>query len=285
MKGIILAGGTGSRLWPSTISISKQLIPVYDKPLIYYPLSTLMLAGINDVLIITKPEDQADFKTLLGSGENFGISISYSIQPRPEGLAQALIIAESFLDGDSVLMILGDNIFHGAGLGQDLSKKLAKNGAHIFTYEVKNPNDYGILEINELGLPTGIEEKPLKPKSNLAVTGLYYFDSNVSKIAKNVKPSERGELEITSIISHYLGNKQLSVTNLSRGTAWLDTGNPNAIHDASSFVRIIEERTGLKIGCVEEVAYRNKWITLEQLRNRGRALEPSTYGKYLLEIS
>jgi len=284
MKGIILAGGTGSRLWPSTISISKQLIPVYDKPLIYYPLSTLMLAGINDVLIITKPEDQEDFKSLLGSGENFGISISYSIQPRPEGLAQALIIAESFLNGDSVLMILGDNIFYGTGMGQDLSRKFTKSGAHIFTYEVKNPNDYGILEINDQGHPTAIEEKPIKSKSNLAVTGLYYFDSNVSEIAKNVKPSKRGELEITSIISHYLESKQLSVTNLSRGTAWLDTGNPNAIHDASSFVRIIEERTGLKIGCVEEVAYRNKWITLEHLRNRGHALEPSTYGKYLLEI-
>jgi glucose-1-phosphate thymidylyltransferase len=284
MKGIILAGGTGSRLWPSTISISKQLIPIYDKPLIYYPLSTLMLAGVNDVLIITRPEDQEDFKTLLGGGENFGISISYSIQPRPEGLAQALIIAESFLDGDSVLMILGDNIFYGTGLGQDLSKKFAQSGAHIFTYEVKNPNDYGILETNDHGHPAGIEEKPIEPKSNLAVTGLYYFDSNASEIAKKVKPSKRGELEITSVISHYLENKQLSVTNLSRGTAWLDTGNPNAIHDAASFVRVIEERTGLKIGCIEEVAYRNRWITLEYLQNRGRALGPSAYGKYLLEI-
>jgi glucose-1-phosphate thymidylyltransferase len=284
MKGIILAGGTGSRLWPSTISVSKQLIPIYDKPMIYYPLSTLMLAGVNEILIITNAQDQAVFKTLLGDGKDFGISISYAVQLKPEGLAQAFIIAEDYLRGDSVLMILGDNVFHGVGLGQYLNQKFAKDGAHIFTYEVKNPNNYGILEINELGQPTGIEEKPIESKSNLAVTGLYYFDSNVSKIAKNVKPSKRGELEITSVISHYLENKQLSVTNLSRGTVWLDTGNPDAIHDASSFVRIIEERTGLKIGCIEEVAYRNRWITLEHLQNRGRALKPSAYGEYLLEI-
>jgi glucose-1-phosphate thymidylyltransferase len=284
MKGIILAGGTGSRLWPSTISISKQLIPVYDKPLIYFPLSTLMLAGVRDILIITRPEDQEDFKTLLGNGNKFGISISYEVQPRPEGLAQAFIIAENFLNKDPVLMILGDNIFYGTGLGQNLSQKFVNDGAHIFTYEVRNPSDYGILEIDDIGNPIGIEEKPFAPKSNLAVTGLYYFDSNVVEIAKTVKPSNRGELEITSVISHYLGNHHLRVTNLSRGNAWLDTGNSNAIHDAASFVRIIEERTGLKIGCVEEIAYKNKWITFESLQNLGHALQPSAYGKYLLGV-
>ena len=285
MKGIILAGGTGSRLWPSTISVSKQLIPVYDKPMIYYPLSTLMLAEINDILIITTPHDQEGFKTLLGNGENFGISISYAVQAKPEGLAQAFIIAENFLDGDSVLMILGDNIYHGVGLGQDLNQKFGDNGAHIFTYEVSNPHDYGILEIAADGKPISIEEKPIDPKSNYAVTGLYYFDATVSDIARTVKPSARGELEITDIINHYLVNAQLGVTQLSRGTAWLDTGNVNAIHDAASFVRIIEERTGLKIGCPEEIAYRKNWITIDELAIRGDALRSSAYGQYLLNIS
>ena len=284
MKGIILAGGTGSRLWPSTISVSKQLIPVYDKPMIYYPLSTLMLAEINDILIITTPHDQEGFKTLLGTGKNFGISISYAVQAKPEGLAQAFIIAENFLDGDSVLMILGDNIYHGVGLGQELNQKFGDKGAHIFTYEVSNPHDYGILEIAADGKPISIEEKPIDPKSNFAVTGLYYFDATVSDIAKTVKPSARGELEITDIINHYLVNAQLGVTQLSRGTAWLDTGNINAIHDAASFVRIIEERTGLKIGCPEEIAYRKNWITIDELAIRGDALRSSAYGQYLLNI-
>ena len=284
MKGIILAGGTGSRLFPSTKSVSKQLIPIYDKPMIYYPLSTLMLAGIKDILIIVKPGDQEAFETLLGNGDYFGISISYKVQQKPEGIAQALIIAEDFLDKESVLMILGDNIFYGVGLGQDLNQKFSANGAHIFTYEVSNPGDYGIIEINGDGDPVSIEEKPINSKSNIAITGLYYFDSNVTNVAKNVEPSNRGELEITSVINHYLVSKQLSITNLTRGTAWLDTGNPNAIHDATSFVRIIEERTGLKIGCLEEIAYRNNWITLEGLRNRGNALRSSNYGQYLLRI-
>ena len=284
MKGIILAGGTGSRLWPSTISVSKQLLPIYDKPMIYYPLSTLMLAGVNDILIITTAQDQRAFQNLLGDGSDFGISISYEVQEKPEGLAQAFIIGESFLDGEAVLMILGDNIYHGVGLGNDLKKIFRNKGAHIFTYEVSDPSAYGILEIDELKAPVSIEEKPVKPKSNLAVTGLYYFDSEVVKIARNVIPSNRGELEITSLIQVYLENGELTVTQLSRGTAWLDTGNPNAMHDAASFVRVIEERTGLKIGCPEEISFRNGWISAEKLAKRGKALGSSTYGKYLLSI-
>jgi glucose-1-phosphate thymidylyltransferase len=284
MKGIILAGGTGSRLWPSTISVSKQLLPIYDKPLIYYPLSTLMLAGVKNILIITTMQDQKAFQNLLGDGSDFGISISYEIQEKPEGLAQAFIIGESFLDGEAVIMILGDNIYHGVGLGNDLKNVFRNNGAHIFTYEVSNPSAYGILEIDEHNAPISIEEKPAKPKSNLAVTGLYYFDSEVVKNAKNVVPSSRGELEITSLIQIYLDNGELTVTQLSRGTAWLDTGNPDAMHDASSFVRVIEERTGLKIGCPEEISFRNGWISSEKLLKRGKALGSSSYGKYLLSI-
>jgi glucose-1-phosphate thymidylyltransferase len=284
MKGIILAGGTGSRLWPSTISVSKQLLPVYDKPMIYYPLSTLMLAGIKDILIITTAQDQWAFQNLLGNGSDFGISISYEIQEKPEGLAQAFIIGESFLSGEPVLMILGDNIYYGVGLGNDLQRVFNDKGAHIFTYEVSDPSAYGILEIDENNAPVSIEEKPVKPKSSLAVTGLYYFDSKVAKIAKKISPSDRGELEITSVIQFYLENRELSVTHLSRGTAWLDTGSPNAMHDAASFVRVIEERTGLKIGCPEEISFRNGWISAEKLSLRGNALGSSTYGKYLLGI-
>jgi len=284
MKGIILAGGTGSRLWPSTISVSKQLLPVYDKPMIYYPLSTLMLAGIKDILIITTAQDQWAFQNLLGNGSDFGISLSYEIQEKPEGLAQAFIIGESFLSGEPVLMILGDNIYYGVGLGNDLQRVFNDKGAHIFTYEVSDPSAYGILEIDENNAPVSIEEKPVKPKSSLAVTGLYYFDSKVAKIAKKISPSDRGELEITSVIQFYLENRELSVTHLSRGTAWLDTGSPNAMHDAASFVRVIEERTGLKIGCPEEISFRNGWISAEKLSLRGNALGSSTYGKYLLGI-
>ena len=284
MKGIILAGGTGSRLWPSTISVSKQLLPVYDKPMIYYPLSTLMLAGIKDILIITTAQDQWAFQNLLGNGSDFGISLSYEIQEKPEGLAQAFIIGESFLSGEPVLMILGDNIYYGVGLGNDLQRVFNDKGAHIFTYEVSDPSAYGILEIDENNAPVSIEEKPVKPKSSLAVTGLYYFDSKVAKIAKKISPSDRGELEITSVIQFYLENRELYVTHLSRGTAWLDTGSPNAMHDAASFVRVIEERTGLKIGCPEEISFRNGWISAEKLSLRGNALGSSTYGKYLLGI-
>jgi glucose-1-phosphate thymidylyltransferase len=284
MKGIILAGGTGSRLWPSTISVSKQLIPIYDKPLIYYPLSTLMLAGLREILVITTPQDRASFEKLFGDGSVFGISISYATQEKPEGLAQAFIIGEKFLNGDSVLMILGDNIFYGVGLGNELDRKFREKGAHIFTYEVSNPSAYGIVEISKEGKPESIEEKPIAARSNFAVTGLYYFDSNVTDVAKSISPSSRGELEITSVIDHYLQRGSLSVTQLSRGTAWLDTGNPDSMHDAASFVRVIEERTGLKIGCPEEIAFRKNWISSELLIERGLQLQSSTYGKYLLKI-
>jgi glucose-1-phosphate thymidylyltransferase len=284
MKGIVLAGGTGSRLWPITKGTSKQLLPVYDKPMVYYPISTLMLAGIRDILIITTPQDQGSFRDLLGDGSNLGVKFTFATQPKPEGLAQAFIIGEAFLEDDSCLMILGDNIFHGAGLGNDLQKSLPINGAHIFTYEVANPTQYGILTINELGDPVAIEEKPLKSKSNLAVTGLYFFDQDVSSIAKKITPSRRGELEITSIIDTYLQRGNLTITQLSRGTAWLDTGNPNSMHDASTYVRVIEERTGLKIACLEEIAYRNKWISIDQLKETVRSLNNAQYAEYLEKI-
>jgi len=282
MKGIVLAGGTGSRLWPITRSISKQLLPVYDKPMIYYPIATLMLAGIREILIITTPHDQDQFKYLLGDGSELGVSFQYAIQPEPKGLAQAFIIGEEFLTGDSCLMILGDNIFHGAGLGRDITRVLPSSGAHIFTYEVSNPSDYGILEVNSDGLAISITEKPIEFISNLAVTGVYFFDSQVSEIAKNVKPSKRGELEITSVIDYYLKIRNLTFTRLSRGSAWLDTGNANSLSDAISYVRIIEERTGLKIGCIEEIAWRNEWINNDQLQSLVKKFGPkNSYGKYL----
>jgi glucose-1-phosphate thymidylyltransferase len=285
MKGIILAGGTGSRLWPSTLTISKQLLPVYDKPLIYYPLSTLMLAGIKEILIITTQEDQKSFQKLLGDGSNLGISVTYGVQLKPDGLAQALIIGEEFINNDSVMMILGDNIFHGAGLSNILQKGMDTSGAHIYTYEVVNSEQYGILEIDINGKPISIQEKPKKPKSNLAVTGLYIFDYKASQIARTVKRSERGELEITSVIENYLKKNQLGVTFLSRGIAWLDTGNPNALHDAASYVRVIEERTGLKIGCPEEIAYKNGWIDQVKLTTIVNSMGLSSYGKYIKSIT
>lgn len=284
MKGIVLAGGTGSRLWPITKVVSKQLLPIYDKPMIYYPLSTLMLAGVREILIITTPKDEAAFRELLGDGSNFGIEITYASQPSPDGLAQAFIIGEEFLAGHNSLMILGDNIFHGAGLGNELNTSLPESGGHIFTYEVANPNQYGILSLDPNGNPFSIEEKPVNSKSNLAVTGLYFFDGRVSDIARNVTPSSRGELEITSVIEHYLEEGTLSVTPLSRGTAWLDTGNPNGMHDASSFIKVIEERTGLKIGCLEEIAWRNNWLSDRELLDRSEKLSKSSYGIYLKKL-
>jgi glucose-1-phosphate thymidylyltransferase len=281
MKGIVLAGGTGSRLWPITRSISKQLLPVYDKPLIYYPISTLMLAGIREILIITTPRDQDAFRELLGSGESLGVTFKYATQPEPKGLAQAFIIGENFLGGDSCMMVLGDNIFHGNGLGQDLSSSIPISGAHIFTYEVSNPSDYGVLEIDKNGTPLSITEKPKTYISNLAVTGLYKFDARVTEIARGVKLSNRGEYEITSVLEDYLKANTLTYTSLSRGSAWLDTGNPNSLNDAANYIRIIEERTGLKIGCLEEVALRNSWIDLQDLNSIADRLGNNAYSSYL----
>ncbi|CAN2228468.1 RfbA dTDP-glucose pyrophosphorylase [Candidatus Nanopelagicaceae bacterium] len=280
MKGIVLAGGTGSRLWPITRSISKQLLPVYDKPMIYYPISTLMLAGIRDILIITTPHDQSQFKELLGDGSELGVSFVYAVQPEPKGLAQAFTIGEEFLAGDSCLMILGDNIFHGAGLGRDIIRDLPASGAHIFTYEVVNPAEYGILETNQDGKPLSITEKPNEFISNLAVTGVYFFDGKVSEIAKNVQPSMRGELEITTVIEHYLNNGLLTFTRLSRGAVWLDTGNPDSLNDAAAYVRIIEERTGLKIACLEEIAFNSGWLSKKQLYEISHKFK-NNYGTYL----
>lgn len=283
MKGIVLAGGTGSRLWPITKSVSKQLLPVYDKPMIYYPISTLMLAGIREILIITTPWDQKAFKAVLGDGQDIGIKFTYEIQSEPKGLAEAFTIGEKFLAGDSCLLILGDNIFHGGGLGKELKNSVPNKGSHIFTYEVSNPSSYGILEVDEEGSPMSVCEKPVAPKSNLAITGLYFFDSRVCEMAKKVKPSPRGELEITAVISEYLILGELSFTMLSRGTAWLDTGTPNALQDAASYIRIIEERTGLKVGCIEEIAFRSNWITEDQLLALSSKNSPE-YSEYFLKI-
>lgn len=281
MKGIVLAGGTGSRLWPITRSVSKQLLPIYDKPMIYYPISTLMLAGIREILIITTPHEQEAFKELLGDGSTFGVNFTYKVQPKPEGLAQALIIAEDFQSDDSILMVLGDNIFHGFEIDLQSENSFRNHGAHIFVYEVSNPSDYGILYLNDLSQPIDIIEKPKSPDSNLAVTGLYYFDKDCGPIAKAVEPSHRGELEITSVIADYMSRGSLDFTLLPRGTAWLDTGNPNAMHDASTYVRVMEERTGIKIACLEEIAYQNGWLTREELVISASRYKGSSYGKYL----
>lgn len=284
MKGIVLAGGTGSRLWPITHVVSKQLLPIYDKPLIYYPISTLMLAGVRDILIITTPQDRNDFQSLLGNGSQFGISIQYASQESPRGLAEAFIIGEEFLGGDGCALILGDNIFYGDGLGQQLSVLQQTNGAHIFTYEVANPGDYGVLTLNSHGAPIKIEEKPKNPQSNLAITGLYFFDKNVVSYAKMVTPSDRGELEITSVIQAYLNSNSLSFTKLSRGVAWLDTGTPESMHDAGTFIRLIEERIGLKIGCLEEVSLNLGLIDTKQFEKLIIGYGNSAYGKYLVRV-
>jgi glucose-1-phosphate thymidylyltransferase len=285
MKGIVLAGGSGTRLWPMTKIVSKQLLPVYDKPMIYYPISTLMLAGVREILIITTPNDEAAFKSLLGDGSQFGIKFEYAIQASPDGLAQAFIIGEDFLGSDSCLMILGDNIFHGAGLGQQLQKCLPATGGHIFTYEIEDPTQYGVLTLSSNGAPVSIEEKPTSPTSNLAVTGLYFFDNRVSEIAKKVLPSSRGELEITSIIDWYLQRQELSFTKLTRGIAWLDTGNPNALHDAATYVKIIEARTGLKIACLEEIAFYLGLISADELKSKAQKHSVGAYHLYLQKIS
>jgi glucose-1-phosphate thymidylyltransferase len=284
MRGIVLAGGTGSRLWPITKGVSKQLLPVYDKPMIYYPISTLMLAGIKEILIICTRNDLEAFKMLLGDGSNLGLSFSFKIQENPNGLAEALILGEKFLQGESCVLILGDNIFYGSGLGSDLATSLPDNGCHIFTYEVQNPSQYGVLELDDSGQIVSIKEKPLKPASNLAVTGLYFFDANGVEIAKNVKPSPRGELEIISVIEEYQRRSQLSFTKLSRGTAWLDTGNPNSLHDAATFIRVIEERTGLKIACLEEVSFNQGWLEKKTLLDMVEKNPKNDYWSYVARI-
>lgn len=285
MKGIILAGGSGTRLYPITKGISKQLIPIYDKPMIYYPLSVLMLAGIKDILIITTPEDESNFQRLLGDGSNFGIKLSYEVQLKPEGLAQAFIIGENFIGKDNVCLALGDNIFY----GQNFSPKLKeasqqKIGATVFGYQVKDPERFGVVEFDENKKALSIEEKPKKPKSNYAVTGLYFYDNNVINIAKSIKPSERGELEITSINEVYLKNGQLNVELLGRGFTWLDTGTHQSLLEASHFVETIEQHQGFKIACLEEVALHNGWLTKEDVINRGEEYIKNGYGQYLLSL-
>ena len=279
-----MAGGSGTRLHPITQGVSKQLIPVYDKPMIYYPLSMLLMAGIREVLVISTPEDMPGFKRLLGDGSQIGISIQYEIQPSPDGLAQAFLIGEKFIGDEKVCLVLGDNIFYGTGLGTALKSNTLVQGGHIFAYHVSNPEEYGVVEFDKNNKAISIEEKPQKPRSNFAIPGLYFYDNSVVSIAKSIKPSARGELEISSINEHYLNEGMLSVTVLDRGTAWLDTGTVDSLMAAGEFVQVVEKRQGLKVGCIEEIAWRQGFISTDELLSLAKPLAKSGYGKYLIEL-
>ena len=285
MKGIILAGGSGTRLHPITRGISKQMLPIYDKPMIYYPLSVLMLASIRDILIISTPEDLPNFQKLLGTGEQFGISLNYAEQPSPDGLAQAFLIGDNFIGTDSVSLVLGDNIFYGQHFNEHLLKAASiTSGATVFGYHVSNPSNFGVVEFNQTGKAISLEEKPCHPKSNFAVTGLYFYDNQVIDIAKSIKPSPRGELEITDVNRYYLEQNNLSVQVLGRGFAWLDTGTHDSLLAASQFIQTIEHRQGLKVACLEEIAYKNQWIDAQVLNTQAQHLRKTGYGQYLLKI-
>lgn len=284
MKGIILAGGSGTRLWPITQAISKQLMPIYDKPMIYYPLTTLMQAGIRDILIITTPDDQAGFQRLLGDGSQWGINLKYAVQPSPDGLAQAFVIGEEFIGDDKVALVLGDNIFHGERLDESLQECTNPDGGTVFAYKVSDPERYGVVEFDEQNQAISIEEKPAEPKSNFVVVGLYFYDNDVVEIAKNVKPSDRGELEITSINAEYLRRGKLQVQTLDNGDVWLDTGTIDSLTDASDFVRVIQKRTGRIIGSPEKIAFTNGWISKEELNTLAQSLKKSGYSNYFTRL-
>ena len=281
MKGIVLAGGTGSRLWPITRGVSKQLLPVYDKPMVHYPISTLMNAGMREILIITTPEDQPAFMRLLGDGAELGVSFSYVVQARPDGLAQAFLLGEEFLAGQAAALVLGDNIFYGPGLGRRLATLSDTDGGHVFAYRVSNPSEYGVVEFDAGGRAVSLEEKPANPRSHYAVPGLYFYGPDIVDVAKEIRPSDRGELEITAVNEHYLRQGRLTVSVLPRGTAWLDTGTFRSLHDASEYVRVMEDRQGMKLACLEEIAWRNGWIDAARLRALAEPLMKSGYGAYL----